>query len=314
MKGTTPTSIHGDGREYDVTVEYPPDRYESITDLEGLNFPTATGHMVSVMDLIDIEYSNAPQTIMKMNNQYLATISGQPVSGMKSSANAEILALVEELDFPQSVTISGGFSTESMNEEFSAMIGAIFAAVFLVFMVMAMQFESVRFSLIVMMCIPFSLIGAFGLLAITGVSLSIVSLMGLLMLVGIVINNGILFIDTTNQLRKSMDARTALVYAGKMRMRPILMTTLTTVLSMVPMAMGIGSGSEIMQGMAVIIIGGLVASTVLTLILLPTFYLLVNKKDPSEKKQRKNKKGKQEMLVDETLEEIVNKPLEPIEI
>ena len=313
MKGTTPTSIHRDGQEYDVIIEYPEDKYQSITDLEGLNFTTPTGQQVPIMDLIDIEYSNAPQSIMKMNNQYLSTISGQPVSGAKNTANAEILALVQELDFPKSVTITGGFSVESMNEEFTAMFGAIFTAVFLVFMVMAMQFESVRFSLIVMMCIPFSLIGAFGLLAITGVSLSIVSLMGLLMLVGIVINNGILFIDTANQLRSSMDARTALVYAGKMRMRPILMTTLTTVLSMVPMALGIGDGAEIMQGMAVIIIGGLVASTVLTLVLLPTFYLLVNKKDKSDKPKR-NKKNKNILDHVETLEEIENKPLEPIEI
>ena len=284
MDGTVATTIRQDGHEYDVKVEYPDDRFETVADLAGMTLTTPMGTQVPLTDIAEIRYTNAPQSITKLNNQYLVTITGQPTAEAKLTASAEMTRAVAAMDLPESVGFTEGFTTQAMNEEFSAMGSAILSAVFLVFMVMAMQFESVKFSLVVMVCIPFSLIGSFGLLALTGVTLSMPSLMGVLMLVGIVINNGILFIDTANQLRRSMDQETALIYAGKTRMRPILMTTLTTVLSMVPMALGIGDGSEIMQGMAVVIIGGLCASTLLTLLLLPTFYLLVNK---PKKKRRK---------------------------
>lgn len=288
MQGKNAASLRQDGHEYEIWVEYPADTYNAISDLSGFTILNPTGMQVPLLDVAEIKYSNSPQAIIKMNNQYQVMITAQPTTEAALTANQEVLAAVSKMELPNGVSPTGGFSNTAMMQEFTSMAWAIAAAVFLVFMVMAMQFESVKFSLVVMMCIPFSLIGAFGLLALTGVTLSMPSLMGLLMLVGIVINNGILFIDTTNQLRGSMDAETALVYAGKTRMRPILMTTLTTVLSMLPMALGIGEGSEIMQGMAVIIIGGLCASTLLTLLLLPAFYLLMNKK----KKEKKNRRGK----------------------
>lgn len=288
MQGKKASSLRQNGHEYEIWVEYPDDSYGTIADLAGFTILNPAGMQIPLLDVAEIQYSNSPQAIIKMDNQYNVMISGQPTTAAALTANQEVLQAVQQMKFPTGVAISGGMSNDMMMDEFAAMGWAILAAVFLVFMVMAMQFESVKFSLVVMMCIPFSLIGSFGLLAITGVTLSMPSLMGLLMLVGIVINNGILFIDTTNQLRNSMDAETALVYAGKTRMRPILMTTLTTVLSMLPMSLGIGDGSEIMQGMAVVIIGGLCASTVLTLLLLPAFYLLMNK----QKKEKKERKGK----------------------
>ncbi|WP_076944508.1 efflux RND transporter permease subunit [Angelakisella massiliensis] len=298
MDGKNAMTITDEGTQYEVWVEYPEDQYETVSDLSGLTIMSATGKRVPLLDVAEITYSNAPQSITKIDNMYVVTITGQPTTEARLTATQEIYGKVAQMDLPTGVQMRQGSSAEAMNEEFSAMGSAILSAVFLVFMVMAMQFESARFSLVVMLCIPFSLIGSFGALFLTGVTLSMPSLMGLLMLVGIVVNNGILFIDTTNQLRSSMDAETALIYAGKTRMRPILMTTLTTVLSMVPMALGIGDGSEIMQGMAVIIIGGLCASTLLTLLLLPNFYLLMSKKDPREKKRRglfrRKKKEQQE--------------------
>jgi len=129
-----------------------------------------------------------------------------------------------------------------------------------------------------MMCIPFSLVGSIFLLFIVGATISMVSLMGFLMLVGIVVNNGILYVDTVNQLKEEMPLEDALIDAGAIRLRPILMTTLTTILSMVPMGLGLGSNGAMMQGMALVIIGGLVASTLLTLLLMPTIYLLIHKK------------------------------------
>ena len=140
----------------------------------------------------------------------------------------------------------------------------------------------------VMLCIPFSLIGSFFLLFITGSTLSMVSLMGFLMLIGIVVNNGILFVDSTNMLKQEMPVEDALIETGIIRLRPILMTTLTTILSMVPMGMAIGGGNAVMmQGMALVIIGGLIASTVLTLILIPTFYLILDKEERSKRKEQR---------------------------
>ena len=180
---------------------------------------------------------------------------------------------------------------DMMIDEFTAIITAIFVAVFLIFLVMAMQFESPRFSMMVMMSIPFALIGSFGLLYISRSTLSMVSLMGVLMLVGIVVNNGILYVDTANRLREEMPLEEALIQSGQLRLRPILMTTLTTILSMVPMSLGIGEGSVMMEGMALVIIGGLIASTVLILLLMPTFYLIIDKRSRKEKRlQRKEQR------------------------
>lgn len=151
-------------------------------------------------------------------------------------------------------------------------------AVFLIFVVMAMQFESPKFSLLVMITIPFSLIGSFGMLWLADSAISMISLVGFLMLVGTVVNAGILYVDTVNQYRNTMDRDTALIEAGATRMRPILMTTLTTIISMVPMAFGWGSSGEMTKGLALVNIGGLTASTILSLLLLPVFYCMVSRK------------------------------------
>ena len=150
-----------------------------------------------------------------------------------------------------------------------------------------------------MFCIPFSLIGSILLLLITRCTVSMVSLMGFLMLIGIVVNNGILYVDYTNMLRRTMSTEEALIETGKSRLRPILMTTLTTILSMVPMSLGYGKNGEMTQGMAVVIVGGLTASTILTLILLPTFYMIIHKrsKDKKEKKREGKKRWRKEKKI-----------------
>lgn len=289
VSGTSPDTMRVNGQDYDITLEYPKGRFQTATDLAGLNLTSPTGRQVPLLDVAAIEYSNAPQVIQRKNNQYIVTITGQPTTAARLTARDEVNAAVAKLELPNGVTVGLGTSMESMQEEFTSLITAILTAVLLVFMVMAMQFESIRFSIIVMICIPFSLIGAFGSLWLSKNSLSMTAMMGLLTLVGTVINSGILYIDTANQYRASMDAETALVMAGRTRLRPILMTTLTTVLSMVPMAIGYGENGEMMQGMALVIIGGLVASTILSLLLLPTFYLLFR---GDRKHRNKNDKPK----------------------
>ena len=152
-----------------------------------------------------------------------------------------------------------------MGEELSALGMALVTAIFLIFIVMAIQFESPKFSLMVMATIPFSLIGSFGFLFLADCP----------MLVGTVVNNGILYVDTVNQLRVEMPLDEALVEAGAIRVRPICMTTLTTIIAMIPNCLAFGKAGKMMQGLALVNVGGLVAATILTLVLLPSFYRVV---------------------------------------
>ena len=226
---------------------------------------------------------------MKTDGRYTLTVSTTCLSDDQKSVQEALNTLTENMRLPNTVEQAQSTMDEMMVESFTSLGWAIAAAMFLVFLVMAMQFESPKYSLMVMLSIPFSLIGSFGLLFITGEAISMTSLMGIMMLVGIVVNNGILYVDGVNELRMRMPIEDALVKSGQTRLRPILMTTLTTVISMIPMAMGIGSGTEMMSGMAIIIIGGLVASTLLILLLMPVFYLIVYGRSKKERRERRQK-------------------------
>lgn len=273
--GDDSATLTQNGREYDVRVEYPRDKYRTISDISGVMMMKPTGEMVPLLDIATIEYTTSPQSIYRSDNQYQITISAQPSQAAKLTVADDIKAKIEETGLPQGVTIAPSSMDQSMVDEFTSIITAIVTALMLMFIVMAMQFESARFSLMVMICIPFSIVGAFILMWITGITISMTSLMGFLLLFSTVINNGILFIDTAVEYQsQGMDAETALIESGISRMRPILMTSAVSLISMIPEGLGIGDGAEIMQGMAIVIIGGLVASTILTLLVLPTFYLI----------------------------------------
>ncbi len=294
MQGSNAATLTNQGRDYSIIVEYPDNRFNSITDLNSLHIMSPAGTQVPLLDIASIEYSNAPQSISRSDGNYTITVNATASVDAPVNLNRDLQTATEELDLPEGVSVGVNMNIEQMNTEFMSILSAIFTATFLVFIIMAMQFESPRFSIVVMLCIPFSLIGSLGLLLITGATISMPSMMGFLMLVGIVVNNGIIFIDTTNRLREDgMTPEDALAAAGKLRMRPILMTTMTTVLAMIPMGMGIGDAGAMMQGMAFVVIGGLIASTVLALLLLPTFYLLLDKK-PGSNRRFFMKKGKVE--------------------
>ncbi len=285
LSGVEAATLTRSGEEYKVRLEYPEGEYENMNDLLNLTLATPMGTQVPLSEIAEIQYKDAPITLIRVDGMYQVAVTANTTEEDRFTAQNAADEAMERLVLPRGVTQAESMMNEMMMDEFQAIIEAIFTAVFLIFLVMAMQFESPRFSLMVMMSIPFALIGSFGLLFITGATLNMVSLMGVLMLVGIVVNNGILYVDTVNKLREEMPLNDALVQSGQMRLRPILMTTLTTILSMVPMSLGIGDGSVMMQGMALIIIGGLVASTVLILILLPTFYLIIDKQGRRESRE-----------------------------
>lgn len=292
MVGVDAGTLKQNGRDYSINVEYPKDRFKTVSDLESMMLVNPAGMKVPLKDISEITYSSSPVNIVKENGQYIVTVSGQPSLDPPAHLARKINSDVLKLDLPYGVSVSRSMQMDRMYEEFSALLTAILTAAFLVFLVMAMQFESPRFSLVVMMCVPFSLIGSFIFLFIFRKTLSLPSLMGFLMLVGTVVNNGILFIDTTERLRQDegFAIEGALAKAGAMRLRPILMTTLTTALAMIPMAVGAGENGAIMQGMAMVIIGGLTASTIMAMLVLPSFYILVDKNDRRARREKRQEK------------------------
>lgn len=282
LSGVEATTLNVDGTDVSVMVEFAEDAYDTIDKMQGIVLPTATGSSVALMDIADIGFKDSPQSIIKSDKQYQVTISGQLTDMADSNTEGMLQKEVVDKYLDAAVSLQENTMDEMMNEEFSSLGTAIATAVFLVFVVMAAQFESPKFSLMVMTTIPFALIGSFGLLWLADSPISMVSLLGFLMLVGTVVNNGILYVDTANQYRNEMDIDTALIEAGATRLRPMLMTTLTTVVAMIPMACAYGDSGEMMQGLALVDVGGLIASTVLALLMLPVYYKVMNGRRKAE--------------------------------
>ena len=274
LSGKTAMKMTVEGQKVDVKVEYPKDQYDTLEKVKAIRFTTPTGAQVSLESLASVKYADSPAGIEREDKKYLATITANYTEEANSNTKAEIDALIEK-NLGENISVVANSQDQSMKEEFTDLFRSIAMAVFLVFVVMAAQFESTRFSFMVMTTIPFSLIGSFGLLWLFDAALSMTSLLGFLMLIGTVVNNGILYVDTVNQYRQEMPLDKALVESGATRLRPILMTTLTTVLSMFPMAMGFGDNGALMQGLALVNVGGLVASTLLALLLLPVYYMII---------------------------------------
>lgn len=285
LGGTEATTLEVNGNEISVMVEYPEGEYTTLDQVKGIVIPTAAGSSVALSDIAEVVFQDSPLSITRSDKQYQVTITGDYTELVNTNDRKDVERvrnlLMQEVVNPSmtmDITIAQSAVDESMVEELGALLQAVLIAAFLVFVVMAAQFESPKFSLMVMTTIPFSLIGSFGLLFLTDVAISMPSMLGFLMLVGTVVNNGILYVDTVNQYRREMDINPALVEAGATRLRPILMTTLTTIVAMIPMCLAYGDAGEMMQGLALVDVGGLVASTVLALLMLPAYYLVMSYK------------------------------------
>ena len=290
LDGLTATSVTYEDTEYDVVLEYPEGKYDDITSLLDYSITTQTGQQVALRDISTVEYITTLPTITRQDGQYSVTLTATTTDTAKYSAPEAIDAQVAGVTLPAGVSVGIGMMDQSTADGLESMTTAILAGAFLV---MAIQFDSPRLSIMVMMCIPLSLIGCVGLVFLTGRPMSIVGLMGFLMLIGIAVNNGIYLVDGTDQLRQTMPLGDALVEAGTTRLRPILMTTLTTIISMVPMMFSTDSGMGMMKDMAYVMVGGLVASTILAMFLMPAFYLLIRRENvDGTKRGRKHKQQK----------------------
>ena len=274
LGGKTVMKIDLDGEKADVRVEYPKDRFDTLEKIKSIRFSTPRGAAVALDSVATVDFSDSPATIIREDKKYVVTIRANYTEKANKETKEEVDRLVES-HLGRDIALSESLRTKNMREEFTDLFRAIAIAVFLVFVVMAGQFESLRFSFMVMTTVPFAMIGSFGLLWLFDATISMTSLLGFLMLVGTVVNNGILYVDTVNQYREDMPLDRAIIESGATRLRPILMTTLTTVLSMVPMAMAIGENGKLMQGLALVDVGGLTASTLLALLLLPVYYRIM---------------------------------------
>lgn len=278
LSGKEADKMDLDGEDVSIMVEYPKDEFDSVNKVEDIMLTSAAGNSVLLKDIADVHFADSPKSITRSDKEYQVEITADYTDLATPKTMMELHQQYVEPNLTNGVTEKENTMNEMMNEEFTSLFQAIFIAVFLVFVVMAAQFESPRFSFMVMTTIPFALIGSFFFLWLCDVPISMPALIGFLMLVGTVVNNGILYVDTANQYKPHMQLEEALVEAGATRLRPILMTTLTTVVSMVPMAMGVGDSGALMQGLALVDVGGLTASTLMALLVLPVYYYFMNKK------------------------------------
>lgn len=275
LSGIEATTLQVDGEDISVMVEYPEGEYETVDQIKDIILSGSNGQSVALTDVADVIFKDSPSSISKTDKAYEITISADYTGdNVKSVIDSEVISP----NLSGTISIGENSRNRMMQEEFGALYQAIAIAVFLVFVVMSAQFESIKYSVMVMTTIPFSLVGSFGLLKLTGVTISMTSLLGFLILVGTVVNNGILYVDTVNQYRETMELRTALIEAGATRIRPILMTSLTTILAMIPMAMAIGSSGSTTQGLAVVDIGGLTVGVAVALFMLPVYYGLLSRR------------------------------------
>jgi len=218
--------------------------------------------------------AKGPNTIERENQQRKVTVSSDLYGRSLSEVLNDIKARVNQLNIPAGYTIDYTGEAEQMQETFGDLGLALVMAVILVYMVMAAQFESLIHPFTIMFTMPLALVGAILGLALTGLPLSVPGFIGMIMLAGIVVNNAIVMIDYINTRREFEDRETAILKAGPIRLRPIMMTTLTTVLGLLPLGLGIGEGAESQQPMAVVVIAGLLFSTVLTLLIIPAIYTI----------------------------------------
>lgn len=274
VNGALASYYREDGKEYEIRVRLAPEARRSLEDIGNILVYSPKGKAIRLSELGTIEELYTPPTIYRKDRQRCVTIACTPKAGVPLSTLVnDARKVLNNVEFPGGYSYKLAGSFEQQQESFADMTILLLLIVFLVYIVMAAQFESLYDPFVVMFSVPFAFTGVILGLLLTRTTLSLIALIGAIMLVGIVVKNGIVLIDYTRLAReRGASVRSAVLIAGKSRLRPVLMTTLTTVLGMVPMALGIGQGSEMWQPMGVTVAFGLTISTLVTLILIPTLY------------------------------------------
>ncbi len=287
ISGLTPSLYREAGDEYDIRVRLAEDFRNSISDIEDLTIVTQFGQRIKLKEIGQVKEYWGPPSIRHKKKERIVTVSVKPENIPLGELAEKVMDEVKKVEKPQEVLISVGGAYKDQQESFMDLGLLLLVSLLLVFIAMASQFESFSMPFVIMFSIPFAFTGVILALLITGTTLSLIAALGAVLLIGIVVKNGIVLVDYTNLMRdRDMRLNDAIIAAGKSRLRPVLMTALTTILGMLPLALSTGEGSEIWRPMGISVIGGLIFSTLVTMVLIPVMYALVARHGERDKISR----------------------------
>lgn len=279
MYGLTATKYREEGDEYDIFLRYPSEQRTTITNLNNIPIKTPMGTIVKLQDIGSVQEAYSPPEITRKDQERVISVNASVEGRSLGDVAADIQNEIEKMDIPQNVDIEYGGQIEQQGEAFGDLGLLLILSLILVYMVMASQFESLIDPFIVMFSIPFAFVGILFFLLIFNETLNVISFLGAILLVGIVVKNAIVLVDFINITRaRGIPLREAIIESGRNRLRPVLMTTLTTLLGMVPLIISSGEGSEVWRPLGITVVGGLTVSTLITLIIVPVIYQLFEKR------------------------------------
>jgi HAE1 family hydrophobic/amphiphilic exporter-1 len=278
VRGEVATRYQLRDRQIDVLVRSVDSRAASVEEVRGLIVNPGSDFPVTLSAVADVQLAVGPAEVRRLGQERVALISANLAHGDLGSAVTRLHEIVGEVQLPPETTAFLSGQSEEMQESFRSLQFVLLLAIFLVYLVMASQFESLVHPFVILLTIPLAIIGAVWALWLTGTTVNVVAYIGLIMLAGIVVNQSIVLIDAVNQAReRGFSKHDAIVEAGRLRLRPILITKLTTILGLLPMALGIGEGAEVRAPMAITVIGGVLLTTFLTLLVIPVVYSVLDR-------------------------------------
>jgi len=299
--GNTSYQYRDGENEYDINVQLDQFNRKDIEDIRKLTFLNTEGQLIELEQFADVNQTTGPSRLERDNKRTSVNVGAQVVGRPVGTVSQEVQTAIEEMEFPEGVTYEMGGDLESQTEAFASLGLALLMSIVLVYLIMVALYESYAYPLVVMFSVPTALIGAFLILALFQESLGVFTFLGLIMLVGLVIKNAILIVDAANQYKEEgLESVEAVVRAGLSRLRPILMTTLAMVIAMIPIAFAGGAGSAWKNGLALVLMGGLLSSLIFTVIIVPVMYVVIDiwKGEIKRKKAKQDAKKIDELEVD----------------
>jgi len=285
VEGPYMSRYREEGDEYNIRVRFVEEERSSLSDLEDIAIMNMQNQVIRLGEVASIEENWSPPNIERKNRERMVTVSITPYKVPLNKMAEEVQNKINHMDIPPDVNVQMGGAVEDMQESMMDLSLLLVLSLVLTYLVMASQFESLKMPFIIMFSIPFAFTGVVLAHMVTGTTMSVISMVGGVMLIGIVVKNAIVLVDYINLMReRGLELKEAIVESGKSRLRPVLMTSLTTILGMLPLALSTGSGSEIWSPMGIAVIGGLIFSTIVTLILIPVIYHMMLRRSDSRKK------------------------------
>jgi len=274
-----------EGEEYNIVLRFKEEDRSTLSDINNIALMNMNNNVVRLGDVADIEENWSPPNIEHKNRQRVVMVEATPYKVPLNVLAEQIQSKINKMEIPPDVYVQMSGAVEDLQESMRDLTLLLVLSIILTYLVMASQFESMRTPFIIMFSIPFAFSGVILAHLLTGTTMSVISMVGGVMLVGIVVKNAIVLVDYINLMRdRGLELKESIVVSGKSRLRPVLMTSLTTILGMLPLAMSKGSGSEIWSPMGIAVIGGLIFSTVVTLVLVPVIYLMMLRRSERRKK------------------------------